>query len=117
MTTNNLYIGTWLLYHVLKLMIRYILSGLELELYSVHEWAMMWWYLHELLYPWLINCLHRADTLLTQHNDNAEKDKKAGAKNKKKSKPTSKKGVKSRPYLTEIAAAQVIKYVRIMFYK
>ena len=114
---HNLYIGTWLLYHVLKLMIRYILSGLELELYSVHEWAMMWWYLHELLYPWLINCLHRADTLLTQHNDNAEKDKKAGAKNKKKSKPTSKKGVKSRPYLTEIAAAQVIKYVRRIFYQ
>ena len=86
---------------------RYILSGFELELYSVHEWLMMWWYLHELLYPWLINCLHRADTLLTQHTDNAEKDKKTGAKSKKKSKPVSKKGVKTRPYLTEIAAAQV----------
>ena len=108
----NLYIGTWLLYHVLKIMIRYILSGFELELYSVHEWCMMWWYLHELLYPWLINCLHRADTLLSEHLDSLDKDKKS-VKSKKKSKPANKKGVKSKPYLTEIAAFQVgAKYYR-----
>ena len=103
----NLYIGTWLLYHVLKLMIRYILSGFELELYSVHEWSMMWWYLHELLYPWIINCLHRAETLLSQYQDSADKEKKS-SKNKKKSNPANKKGAKSRPYLTEIAAFQVL---------
>ena len=100
-----LYLGTWLLYHVLKLMVRYILSGWELELYSSHEWAMMWWYLYELLYPWLINCLHRADTVLSDHLENIDKDKKS--KNKKKSKPTNKKGVKTRPYMYEIAYYQV----------
>ena len=47
---NSLFLGTWLIYHVLKLMV-----------YSVNKWAMVWWYLYELLYPWLINCLHRAD--------------------------------------------------------
>ena len=101
-----LYLGTWLLYHVLKLMVMYILSGWELDLYSSHEWAMMWWYLYELLYPWLINCLHRADTILSEHLENSDKDKKNN-KNKKKPKTSNKKGVKSRPYLTEIAYYQV----------
>ena len=34
---------TWPLYHVLRLMVRYVLSGFELELYSVHEWPMVFW--------------------------------------------------------------------------
>ncbi len=38
-----LYFSTWLLYHVLKLMIRYILSGFELELFSVHEFGYLYW--------------------------------------------------------------------------
>jgi hypothetical protein len=32
-----------LLYHVLKLMIRYILSGFELELFSIHEYPYLYW--------------------------------------------------------------------------
>ena len=89
-----LYLGTWLLYHVLRLMVRYVVSGWELELYSGHEWAMMHWYLYELLYPWMINCLHRADTVLSDHLDNVDKDKKL-SKNKKKPKSGAKKGMKS----------------------
>ena len=105
---HSLYLGTWLLYHVLKLMVRYTLSGFELDLYSAHEWAMVWWYLYELLYPWLINCLHRADTVLSEHMENMDKDKRdKGGKGKKKAKAVTKKGVKSRPYLTEIACYQV----------
>ena len=41
--TPVLYFSTWLLYHVLKLMIRYILSGFELELFSVHEFGYFFW--------------------------------------------------------------------------
>ncbi len=104
---HSLYLGTWLLYHVLRLMVRYILGGWELELYSQHEWAMMWWYLYELLYPWMVNCLHRADTVLSEHLETADKDKK-GNKNKKKPKPANKKGMKSRPYISEIAYYQVM---------
>ena len=94
---HSLFIGTWLIYHVLKLMV-----------YSVNEWAMVWWYLYELLYPWLINCLHRADTVLSEHMENMDREKrdKAG-KGKKKAKSNPKKGVRSRPYLTEIACYQV----------
>jgi len=111
-----LYLGTWLLYHVLKLMVMYILSGWELDLYSSHEWAMMWWYLYELLYPWLINCLHRADTILSEHLENSDKDKKNN-KNKKKPKTSNKKGVKSRPYLTEIAYYQAHANMCAGYYK
>lgn len=35
--------GTWVLYHVLRVMIAYLLSGLELELYSVHEYHYIFW--------------------------------------------------------------------------
>merc|ERR1719450_773381 len=111
-----LYLGTWLLYHVLKLMVRYILSGWELELYSSHEWCIMWWYLYELLYPWLINCLHRADTVLSEHLENVDKDKKVN-KNKKKPKTANKKGMKSRPYITEIAYYQAHANMCAGYYK
>ena len=32
-------------------------------------------YLYELLYPWLINCLHRADSLLAEHIETQEREK------------------------------------------
>lgn len=35
--------GTWVLYHVLRAMSLYLLSGLELELYSVHEYLYIFW--------------------------------------------------------------------------
>lgn len=35
--------GTWLLYHVLRVMIAYLLAGLELELYSLHEYHYIFW--------------------------------------------------------------------------
>jgi len=114
---HSLYLGTWLLYHVLKLMVRYILSGFELELYSVHEWPMIFWYLYELLYPWLINCLHRADTVLTEHYENVEKEKRdKGGKGKKKAKSTNKKGAKLRP-LSEIACYQAHANMCAGYYK
>merc|ERR1719419_1050611 len=115
---HSLFLGTWLLYHVLKLMVRYTLSGFELELYSVHEWAMVFWYLYELLYPWLINCLHRADTVLSEHIENIDREKREkGGKGKKKTKAMTKKGVKSRPYLSEIARYQAHASMCAGYYK
>lgn len=35
--------GTWVLYHCLRAMSLYLLSGLELELYSVHEYLYVFW--------------------------------------------------------------------------
>ena len=72
-----LYFSTWLLYHVLRLMIRYILSGFELELFSVHEFPYLYWYLYELLYPWLTTCLHKADSHLLEYEQFLDNQSKA----------------------------------------
>ncbi|OBS72381.1 hypothetical protein A6R68_13048 [Neotoma lepida] len=39
----------------------YLLSGFELELYSMHEYYYIYWYLSEFLYAWLMSTLSRAD--------------------------------------------------------
>lgn len=109
--SNMLYLSTWLLYHVLRVMIRYVLSGFELELFSVHEYPYMYWYLYELLYPWLTTCLHRADSCLLEYEgiceaqQKAEKSDKHGKQNKKKSK-TNKKNKSVRPHAKEITVYQ-----------
>lgn len=36
-------LGTWILYHNLRIMIQYLLSGFELELYSMHEYYYIYW--------------------------------------------------------------------------
>lgn len=58
--------GTWILYHTLRIMIMYLLSGFELELYSVHEYSYIYWYLYEFLYVWLVSALTRADSFLAE---------------------------------------------------
>jgi hypothetical protein len=35
--------GTWVLYHSLRIMIMFLLSGFELELYSTHEYHYIFW--------------------------------------------------------------------------
>merc|ERR1712079_592430 len=77
---STLYFSTWLLYHVLRLMIRYILSGFELELFSVHEFPYLYWYLYELLYPWLSTCLHKADSHLQEYEQYLENQNKTQGK-------------------------------------
>ncbi|CAG7837363.1 unnamed protein product [Allacma fusca] len=72
--------GNWLLYHISKIMIRYILTGFELELYSVHEFSYIYWYLYEFLYGWLLSSLSRAETLLAEESNSKNKNK---ANNKK----------------------------------
>ncbi|CAB1321655.1 unnamed protein product [Coregonus sp. 'balchen'] len=55
-------LGTWILYHNLRIMIQYLLSGFELELYSMHEYYYIYWYLSEFLYAWIMSTLSRADS-------------------------------------------------------
>ncbi|RMX51654.1 hypothetical protein pdam_00020297 [Pocillopora damicornis] len=55
--------GSWVLYHTLNIMIQYLLSGFELELYSPHEYHYVFWYL-DFLFGWHMTCLNRAEKLL-----------------------------------------------------
>jgi len=97
--------GTWLLSHICKLMIRYILSGFELELYSVHEFGYIYWYLYEFLYAWLLSAYARADAFILEGETaavNAESSRgKKGAKNKQKLQKT-----KSKAYTKELLMVQ-----------
>lgn len=92
----------------------YLLSGFELELYSVHEYHYIFWYLYEFLYGWLVSAITRANTFLMEqdvHND-AHKGRggKKSAKNKKK-KST------SRPYNLEILMYQAMQNICGGYYK
>ena len=59
---------------------RYILSGFELELFSAHEYPYLYWYLYELLFPWLTTCLHKADSHLIEYEHYAENQTKSQGK-------------------------------------
>ena len=65
-------------------MIRYILTGFELELYSVHEYSYIYWYLYEFLYGWLLSSLSRAETLLAEELNAKSKNKSSNKKGKLK---------------------------------
>jgi len=92
LTRNHLAcLGSFLLYHILLAMLDYLLLGFELELYSMHEYASMYWYAHEFLYKWLINVLHKADNFIYEQDQansktDKSKDKKKKAAKKKLSK-------------------------------
>ncbi|XP_041975143.1 N-alpha-acetyltransferase 35, NatC auxiliary subunit isoform X2 [Aricia agestis] len=95
--------GTWILYHVLRVIIAYLLSGLELELYSVHEYHYIFWYLYEFLYGWLVSALGRAEGL-------AGETKKADARKGRKMK-------RRRPYAREALMCQVLQNMCGGYYK
>ncbi|XP_069688455.1 N-alpha-acetyltransferase 35, NatC auxiliary subunit isoform X1 [Periplaneta americana] len=103
--------GTWILYHTLRIMIMYLLSGFELELYSMHEYHYIFWYLYEFLYGWLVSALSRADSFLLEQEAMADSHKGRGAKKNKAKKK------KTRPYGKEIAMHQALQNLCGGFYK
>lgn len=92
--------GTWVLYHTLRVMIHYTLAGFELELYAVHEYHYVFWYLYECLYSWLISALSRADSFMLEQDAITEQQQKN--RNGKKSRRKKKSRVHSR----EVTLAQ-----------
>ncbi|XP_043280355.1 N-alpha-acetyltransferase 35, NatC auxiliary subunit [Venturia canescens] len=106
--------GTWILYHTLRVMIMYLLSGFELELYSVHEYHYIFWYLYQFLYGWLISALTRADTFLMEQEAHSEAHKGRGGKKSAKSK---KKKVAPRPFSLEILMYQAMQNICGGYYK
>ncbi|XP_017799138.1 PREDICTED: N-alpha-acetyltransferase 35, NatC auxiliary subunit [Habropoda laboriosa] len=88
---------TWILYYTLRVMVIYLLSGFELELYSVHEYHYIFWYLYECLYGWLVSAISRASMFFMQqdlHNDTHKgRGGKKSAKNRKKKSTSSTYGL------------------------
>ncbi|XP_052872549.1 N-alpha-acetyltransferase 35, NatC auxiliary subunit [Anopheles cruzii] len=81
--------GTWVFYHCLRAMSLYLLAGLELELYSVHEYLYIFWYLYQYLFSWIVSALTRAETFLAEQEYIA--DLKAAKSNQKKPKTKKRK--------------------------
>ena len=119
------------------------MSGFELELFSAHEYPYLYWYLYELLFPWLTTCLHKADSHLIEYEHYAENQTKSQGKiifnnknllkalleyfilffkGKSKKKPkNSNKNKKPRPYAKEITHCQAFStlcsgYFKVYFY-
>ncbi|XP_069160912.1 N-alpha-acetyltransferase 35, NatC auxiliary subunit isoform X2 [Procambarus clarkii] len=108
------YLGTWVLYHTLRLMIKYLLTGFTLELYAVHEYHYVYWYLYEFVYVWLVSALSRADAmLLEQDGYDTNKSGKSGRSSKNKNR--NKK--KHRPYGKEITYNQALQHLCGGYYK
>lgn len=95
------YFGTWTLYHCLRAMSLYLLSGFELELYSVHEFLYIYWYLFEFLYSFIISALTRADSLLLEQENYQEQQINKNNTKQRKLKPKKKKN-HQKPYRSEI---------------
>lgn len=95
-------------------MIMYLLSGFELELYSVHEYHYIFWYLYQFLYGWLVSALTRADTFLMEQEAHSEAHKGRGGKKSAKSK---KKKVAPRPFSLEILMYQAMQNICGGYYK
>ncbi|XP_014213220.1 N-alpha-acetyltransferase 35, NatC auxiliary subunit [Copidosoma floridanum] len=106
--------GTWVLYHTLRVMVMYLLSGFELELYSVHEYHYIYWYLFEFLYNWLISAITRADSFIIEQDIHLENQKSRSAKKSAKNK---KKKATPKPNYLEILMYQAMQNICGGFYK
>lgn len=107
--------GTWVLYYSLRAMSLYLLSGLELELYSVHEYLYIFWYLYEFLFGWVVSALTRADTYLNEEEKLL--DSKQNSKNSKIKKPKGNKNKKMKRHTKEIMYNQALQNMCGGYYK
>jgi hypothetical protein len=109
------FFSTWILYHILRVMIQYLLSGFELELYATHEYTYIFWYLYEFLFGWIVSTLNRASNLILEQTSLEEQVKGKNSKQKKQSKQ--KKRHKQRPHFREAKIHQALQQLCGGFYK
>lgn len=111
--------GTWVLYNSLRAMCSFLLSGLELELYSVHEYLYIFWYLYEFLFGWVVSALTRADSFLSVDSGGGAAGAGAGAEAGKKGKDAKKKKQRApvKPYANEIMLNQALQNMCGGYYK
>lgn len=100
---NNL-VYSWTTYYFANLCIKYVLAGLELELFSPHEYPYVFWYLYDILYRNEKSELEYARQLLFETqlaSDQVESPSKPGQGSGGKSKGLQKKPRKKAPINTE----------------
>lgn len=108
------YFSTWVLYHSLRAISMYLLSGFELELYSIHEYIYIYWYLSQFLYNWIVSTLSRAECLSEKGPVGFSGGAAGGAKQKK---PKSNKKKHMNIYYREIILNQAVSNMFNGFFK
>lgn len=98
---HSSHFSTWVLYNCFRAMMLYLMSGFELELYSVHEFLYIYWYPYELLIGFIVSALTRAESALLEQEALMEQLNKIGG-NSKQRKPKPKKKKQLKPYRQEI---------------
>lgn len=101
------YFCTFVLYYSLRAMSMYLLSGLELELYAVHEYIYIFWYLSQFLSSWIVTTLSRAEVLAEQSR-NVAAGLAANSKPKKPNKAQTSKRRLQNPYYREVVYNQAL---------
>ncbi|XP_041464934.1 N-alpha-acetyltransferase 35, NatC auxiliary subunit-like [Lytechinus variegatus] len=102
----------WVMYHTLRTMILYVQSGFELELYGIHEYHYIFWYLSDFLYAWFISTLSQADSMLGDHESQYTEPQGKGRSNKKKAKRK-----RPRPLERELALSKAQQALCSGYYK
>ncbi|CAG0915848.1 unnamed protein product [Notodromas monacha] len=110
-------LGTWILHHTLKIMVTFLLTGFELELYSVHEYHYIFWYLHEFLYGWVVSAFTRAEILVMEQDKFLEKQILQNQKGKSGKKSSKSKRRRTKPYEKEIHFNQALQDLCGGYYK
>lgn len=125
------FFSTWVLYHIIRVMIQYVLSGFELELYSCHEYPYIFWYLHDFLFAWLVSTINRASNLSEEQKNLAGKSCSAPlllnclfpplateqGKNKNSKKTKNKKKPKEKPHFREAIFNQALQQMCGGYYR
>jgi hypothetical protein len=81
---KNNFVYSWTTYYFSKLCIKYVLAGLELELFSPHEYPYVFWYLYEILYRNEKSELEYAKQLLFESQISLDQEAQTNANNSKK---------------------------------
>ncbi|XP_071954055.1 N-alpha-acetyltransferase 35, NatC auxiliary subunit-like isoform X2 [Antedon mediterranea] len=103
--------SNWALYYTLRTMIQYMQLGFELELYAVHEYHYIYWYLSEFLYKWLESTLRRLEVMLQEKESHTDQTQKSRINRKKA------KRKKSRPIDREMTLVEAFQAMTCGYYK
>ncbi|XP_033107561.1 N-alpha-acetyltransferase 35, NatC auxiliary subunit-like [Anneissia japonica] len=103
--------SNWALYYTLRTMIQHMQLGFELELYAVHEYHYIYWYLSEFLYKWLESTLRRLEVMLQEKESQIDQTQKSRISRKKAKKK------KSRPIDREMVLVEAFQAMTCGYYK
>ncbi|XP_037941974.1 N-alpha-acetyltransferase 35, NatC auxiliary subunit homolog, partial [Teleopsis dalmanni] len=111
--------STWVHYNCFRAMMLYLMSGFELELYSVHEYIYIYWYPYELLIGFIVSALTRTENNWLVQEEYAEQLSRlqSGGNGKNRKTKPKKNKKQQKPYRQEIVYYHALLSMCGGFYK